>query len=1097
MKIGGSTHSLVRYTFLFVITLVLYNGIRAEEIRRENTAIDPTTNVLNIHIVAHSHDDLGWLKTVEQYYNGQNSTLQQACVRCILDSVVSALTAEPDRKFTFVEIAFFSMWWEDQVEAIKESVRKLVKNGQLSFANGGWCMHDEATTHFMGMIDQTTLGHEFLKQEFDYIPSVGWQIDPFGHSATQASLFTSETGFNALYFGRIDYQDLEQRRAVKECEGIWKPSPNLEDTSVFWGLTGSYMGNYGAPEGFCFDIFCFDDPLIGLKGDKLQSRMEDFFRKVKLQAERTRGNNIMLTMGSDFQFQNAMQNFQNLDFLITTINNATVNYSNFFPGFDNINAFYSTPEIYTTYKYNEVKESISEKKGSLTKPKFNYSIKIDDFFPYSDCDHCFWAGYFTSRPGLKKLERVGSSFLHAARQIQALFGDVNKSHDKSEIYNLESAIGIAQHHDAVSGTSKQHVAYDYAKTIQAAIDGASKFAANIIKKRLSPYLSNLSYCQQRNISICEVSQAATLGTNTDIYVVAYNALPWTRADILSLPVSSQSTYVVEREKEGLIGTDPSWVRVSSTLFANLNPANVSDSAPWILYFETGLILPISLSLYRIRNEGQKSEDDIDFRGGLINNTSSIKRSLRKRQDLQQIMDKNMFTVKNDRIEVQFQQGVMTKITNFAQNFSISIGQEWGYYTSFQDDSVKGEDAMNKDEMCPFNSKIKEYPWSGNAESTQLSGAYIFRPSSPTEVLNKILSDPKKTKILRDDFITEIHTGFEVPWVKQITRIIRGQPYIDIEYTIGPIPFDDGKGKEIVTRYSSDIESNGIFHTDSNGREFIVRERSKRQSYDFEEFEPIAGNYYPVNAAIFLEDDNFAMSVLPDRSQGGTSLTDGVLELMVQRRTIQDDARGVGEPMNETDIGIAPYPPYGDASRRGKGVIITGTHRVLFGKGKTGASLARSQMDAMFSPLHLFAASSPSSSNLSFHHGDLSALKKNLPRNVQLITTKIYSPRNEEGVIILLRLGHAYALGESDEFSMPVEIDLSTLFHRYLIKSCDETTLTGNQDRAEWSRRKMTWIGGRDKKGMIISKVETSDGHFLIQLSPMEIKTFKIYAVINS
>lgn len=63
-------------------------------------------------------------------------------------------------------------------------------------------MHDEATTHYIGMIDQTTLGHDFLKQELGVIPSIGWQIDPFGHSATQGGLLTTGMGFNALYFGR-------------------------------------------------------------------------------------------------------------------------------------------------------------------------------------------------------------------------------------------------------------------------------------------------------------------------------------------------------------------------------------------------------------------------------------------------------------------------------------------------------------------------------------------------------------------------------------------------------------------------------------------------------------------------------------------------------------------------------------------------------------------------------------------------------------------------------------------------------------------------------------------------------------------------------
>ena len=58
---------------------------------------------LTVHLVPHSHDDVGWLKTVDQYFVGSNNSIQGACVINTLDSVVDALARDPARKFVVVE----------------------------------------------------------------------------------------------------------------------------------------------------------------------------------------------------------------------------------------------------------------------------------------------------------------------------------------------------------------------------------------------------------------------------------------------------------------------------------------------------------------------------------------------------------------------------------------------------------------------------------------------------------------------------------------------------------------------------------------------------------------------------------------------------------------------------------------------------------------------------------------------------------------------------------------------------------------------------------------------------------------------------------
>lgn len=78
-----------------------------------------------------------------------------------------------------------------------------------------------------------------------------------------------------------------------------------------------------------------------------------------------------------------------------------------------------------------------------------------------------------------------------------------------------------------------------------------------------------------------------------------------------------------------------------------------------------------------------------------------------------------------------------------------------------------------------------------------------------------------------------------------------------------------------------METNSTFYTDSNGREMLERIRYYRPTYNVSFEEPIAMNYHPIPTRIFMKDDTKQISVVTDRSEGGGSLDDGQLELMVK------------------------------------------------------------------------------------------------------------------------------------------------------------------------------------------------------------------------
>ncbi|KAM1181759.1 hypothetical protein ACFX13_000328 [Malus domestica] len=115
---------------LTAATTVLLAGLPVE--KSEYIAYNTTAGIIlekiNVHLVPHSHDDVGWLKTVDQYFVGANNSIRGACIQHVIDSVILALLKEKNRKFIYVEIAFFQRWGRQQSSALKAKVKELVSS---------------------------------------------------------------------------------------------------------------------------------------------------------------------------------------------------------------------------------------------------------------------------------------------------------------------------------------------------------------------------------------------------------------------------------------------------------------------------------------------------------------------------------------------------------------------------------------------------------------------------------------------------------------------------------------------------------------------------------------------------------------------------------------------------------------------------------------------------------------------------------------------------------------------------------------------------------------------------------------------------------
>ncbi|XP_029158276.1 lysosomal alpha-mannosidase isoform X1 [Nylanderia fulva] len=954
-------------------------------------ATDPSK--LNIHLVSHTHDDVGWLKTVDQYYYGSRSKIQLAGVQYILDSVIKALLADSNRRFIYVETSYLWKWWLKQDEKVQADVRMLINEGRLEIIGGAWSMNDEACAHYHSIIDQFTWGFRRLNDTFGSCarPHIGWQIDPFGHSREQASLF-AQMGFDGMLFGRIDYQDKSKRLIDKSMEFIWKSSPSLGQRANLF--TAAMYNTYSPPPGFCFDVLCQDDPIIDDPDSpdyNIDKKIDDFLRYAVEQANFYRTNDIIFTMGGDFTYQHAEMYFMNLDKLIRYTNQRNGS---------RVNVIYSTPSCYLK---------------ALNDKQLQWPTKSDDFFPYASDPHSYWTGYFSSRPTSKYFERMGNNLLQTSKQLVALTN--LKNHDKN-LEHFRETMGVMQHHDAVTGTEKQFVADDYARLLYKSMADAGDMISEAIGKwsgllNSSTPSFQIFTCLELNISSCAFSE------KNNVFVVAvYNPLSRPVSTYVRLPVKDNSYSVL------------------SSIGQSITPQ----------------IVPIPERIQKIPGRLSNATNEIVFRA---TDVPALGWTL---YTISRIQHKEM-TVQSEPLEF-----ISSELYNISVNNDGNLIIRWN-----KQKDMELVQSFHYYEGAEGNNKVFV---------NRSSGAYIFRPK---EVSAKNFKYTGSYEIYKGPVVEELHHTIN-EWVSQVVRIYPAEQHIEFDWLIGPIPIEDKIGKEIVTRYSSNLKTDSVFYTDSNGREMLKRVRNYRPTWDLDVQEPVSGNYYPVTSKISIKDEEkqLKLSVLNDRAQGGSSLQDGAVELMIHRRLLKDDAFGVGEALNETAFG--------------EGLVARGTHYLFGGKIKNVDEFVLKEKElALKLTLHPWILGD-FLGNINLRNieeiranakSSSTGLTKALPPNVHILTLEPWKDDT-----ILLRLEHIFEVGEAQQLSQPVEVNLQDLFSTFSIESIQTTTLGANQllnenNRMQWEPETNDILSREED----IQPVEIHDNMINILLQPMEIRTF--------
>ncbi|XP_052768637.1 alpha-mannosidase 2x-like [Mya arenaria] len=803
---------------------------------------------LNVVIVPHSHVDAGWLQTVEEYYVHH--------VKGILNNMVIKLGKYEDMRFVWAETVFLSMWWNDLDDDVKHKVRKLIKRGQLEIALGGWVMSDEASTHYVSVIDQLTEGHQWVIENLHVTPTNSWAIDPFGHSATMPYLW-KQAGMENMVIQRVHQAIKATLAGQKALEFHWRQMWDYKgDTDIlchimpyiYYGAQHSCgpnrqicaMYDYGIPKS----IF---EQTTGRKvtEQNIETQARYLYEQYRLKAGLFKYDTVLVPLGDDFRFDTAEEwdlHYVNYKKIMEYINNR--------PDW-NMNVQFGTLNNYfNIVKNKQLQSVISHDKNSA------FPVLKGDFFPYSDLDSEYWTGYYSTRPFQKQLSRDVESSLRSADILSTLAYTQCKKlkvefesylETMSQLQEVRRSLGLFLHHDAITGTSKPHVVQDYENKLLHAFNTSqevmNRATQNILTKcnNDDPYV--ISTHNLRKDAHSSPKQYKTTITKSGSKVIFFNPVAQQRSELVKLRVDTVNIDI--RNSQDL------------NIPFQINPIFQSATRIQSSEFEIVFLVELppfaieSYTLYRVDAPQYSFWSTVEtFGSEKLSFSSDL-----KFQSKNYATSKSIYKIENELFQANFnEKGMLSSLYDRVHEKEVEMQVDFLSYTS------------------------------------QASGAYLFYPSGEAKSTLSDLSP--KVRLIKGPFMEQIQVVYKHLFHAVTlfdTPTVQGQGlHVHNELNMAAKSMTN---EEVIMRISSGIKNeHGSFYTDENGYQLIGRQTR----FDAR----VETNYYPVTSMAVIEDRERRFTVHSQQSHGVASLKQGWMEFMLDRNVENDDNRGLGEGVTD-------------------------------------------------------------------------------------------------------------------------------------------------------------------------------------------------------
>lgn len=123
--------------------------------------------------------------------------------------------------------------------------------------------------------------------------------------------------------------------------------------------------------------------------------------------------------------------------------------------------------------------------------------------------------------------------------------------------------------------------------------------------------------------------------------------------------------------------------------------------------------------------------------------------------------------------------------------------------------------INDGKTYPLHQSLMYYTSCGGVSGIEDSGSYNFCPNGTARSFGSVNLESK----IDSGLIHEVRQEFS-DWAKQTIRVYEDEEFVEFDWVVGPIPVYDGVGREVISRFETNLKNNKVFYTDANGRQMV-------------------------------------------------------------------------------------------------------------------------------------------------------------------------------------------------------------------------------------------------------------------------------------